>query len=113
MRIRGVGPARADLILRLYGSIDSFLITEPTEVAASTNNLLGPKLACTIQQRCAEAGLSSDWSRLEARVDQERRLKEEPPAPDSLREELRRRWDGVVEWATKLQDLDPGRALGL
>lgn len=113
LRIRGVGPARADLILRLYGSIDSFLTAEPTDVATRTNSLLGPNLARTIQQRCAEAGLFSDWSRLEARVDQERRLEEEPPAAGSLREALRQRWDGVVDWATKLQDLDPGRALGL
>lgn len=111
MRIRGVGPARADLILRLYGSIDSFLTVDPAEVAVSTNSLLGPNLARTIQQRCTVAGVVSDWSRLEERVDEERRREEEPRATDSLMEALRQRWDGVLEWATKLQDLDPGRAL--
>lgn len=64
-QIRGVGPARSALILRLYGGIDTFLQADPADVARRSRGLIGPGLAAELQQRALDAGLRSDWSRLQ------------------------------------------------
>lgn len=65
-RVHGIGPARADLVLRVYGSVDRFLQAEAADVARRTRSVMGPRLARTLQSRCRAAGVRSDWSRLEA-----------------------------------------------
>jgi hypothetical protein len=64
-QIRGIGPARSALILRLYGGIDTFLQADPADVARRSRGLIGPGLAAELQQRALDAGLRSDWSRLQ------------------------------------------------
>jgi hypothetical protein len=65
-QIRGIGPARSALILRLYGGIDTFLQADPEDVARRSRGLIGAGLAAEFQQRSLDAGLRSDWSRLQA-----------------------------------------------
>lgn len=101
-KIRGVGPARADLILRLYGSIDSFLLADPEAVATRSGPAIGPGMARSIQERCAAAGLRSDWSGLVARVEEERRSEEEPDRRDALVLLLRDRWSNLVRWGRRV-----------
>jgi hypothetical protein len=64
-QIRGIGPARSALILRLYGGIDTFLQADPADVACRSRGLIGPGLAAALQRRSLGAGLRSDWSRLQ------------------------------------------------
>jgi len=63
--IRGIGPERSALLLRLYGSIDGFLQADPRDVATLSHGLIGPRLAATLKARCMEAGVRSDWASLE------------------------------------------------
>jgi hypothetical protein len=65
-QIRGIGPARSALILRLYGGIDTFLQADPEDVARRSRGLIGAGLAAEFQRRSLDAGLRSDWSRLQA-----------------------------------------------
>jgi hypothetical protein len=64
-QIRGIGPARSALILRLYGGIDTFLQADPEDVTRRSRGLIGAGLAAELQQRSRDAGLQSDWSRLQ------------------------------------------------
>jgi len=63
--IRGIGPERSALLLRLFGSIDGFLQADPRDVATLTHGLIGERLAATLKARCVEAGLRSDWASIE------------------------------------------------
>ncbi len=65
-QIHGIGPRRAALILRLYGSIDGFLLADPRDVADSSHGLIGQGLTERLQASCAEAGIRSDWTPLDA-----------------------------------------------
>lgn len=107
-RIPGIGPARAALLLRVYGSIDQFLLAETGDVATRTRSFIGPTLARTLQTRCREAGLGSDWSRLEALAGLE--VDGMPGGRGSAHavlewvERVRRRWTPL------LSSLEPGSA---
>lgn len=63
-QIHGIGPARAALILRLYGSIDAFLQADLADIADRSRGLIGARFGAQLQQRCLDAGLRSDWSGL-------------------------------------------------
>lgn len=102
--IRGVGPARADLILRLYGSIDTFLLADAEDVAEKSRSVIGPRLAAKIQKRCRAAGLRSDWSALVAQVENEERVSDEREDGHPIVASVRRRWSSVVRLVRSLQE---------
>ncbi len=64
LSVPGIGPARAELILRVYGSVDAFLAEHPDNVAPRTRRLIGPRLARKLQAACQEAGIRTDWRKV-------------------------------------------------
>ena len=103
LEVRGIGPARAALLMRVFGSIDRFLEAESDAVANRTRGLVGPQRARTLQERCRDAGLRSDWTRLE-------RLAADGGGAEfrSTRRwglgELERGWSMLVHWLSRWQE---------
>jgi hypothetical protein len=78
LSVPDIGPARAALILRVYGSIDAFLAATPDDVAARSSRLVGPRLARRLQQACLEARIRTDWEAVAALSEA---LEVPPPSP--------------------------------
>jgi hypothetical protein len=88
-RIRGIGPARAALLLRVYGSIEAFLLADADDVARQTRGLVSPRLARLLRERCLVAGLHTDWTRLHQAHFETNRPAHDDPLLTRLRSLLR------------------------
>lgn len=68
LRVRGIGPRRAELLMNACGGVSAFLATSPEEVSRRTGGVLRAPFVETLQHRARELGLATRYVPLESGV---------------------------------------------
>lgn len=68
LRVRGIGPRRAEILMNACGSVSAFLASAPEEVSRRTGGLLRAPFVETLQHRARELGLATHYVPLESVV---------------------------------------------
>src|SRR5690606_41406505 len=59
LRVRGIGPRRAELLMNACGGVSAFLATSPEEVSRRTGRVLRAPFVETLHHRARELGLAT------------------------------------------------------